>query len=87
MLTRLKDWAKVPPARLGDLDFLASRRHFGPREESGQKGLFNFSSRCHNLRPSSFWRRFGPKFGLVVRASLLCSSECHGPPHTTVLRR
>ena len=35
---------------------------------------------CHNLRLSSFWRRFGPKFGLVIRAFSLFSSECHSPP-------
>ena len=55
--------------------------------EAGQQGLLNFSSRCHDLTHSSFWRRFGSKFRLVIRASSLFSSECHGPTDATVLRR
>ena len=54
--------------------------------EAGQQGLLNFSSRYHDLRPSSFWRRFGSNFWLVIRASSLFSSECHGPTDATVLR-
>ena len=38
LLTSLKDWAKLPPARPGR----CRRRHFGPREEPGQQGLLTF---------------------------------------------
>ena len=54
--------------------------------EAGQQGLLNFSSQYHDLRPSSFWRRFGSNFWLFIRASSLFSSECHGPTDATVLR-